>query len=71
MDLIEGETLGERLKAGAIPVEDSMRIAQEIAAALEYISPLFAFLIPTPGFAAPKRRFAQRATNDARGHETA
>ena len=36
MELIEGDTLGDRIKAGAIPVEDSLRIAQEIAAALEY-----------------------------------
>ncbi len=36
MELIEGETLGERIKAGAIPVEDAVHIAQEIAAALEY-----------------------------------
>jgi TolB-like protein len=36
MELIEGDTLCERIKRGAIPVEDSVRIAQEIAAALEY-----------------------------------
>jgi len=36
MELIEGDTLNERIKRGAIPVEESLRIAQEIAAALEY-----------------------------------
>ncbi|HWE84033.1 MAG TPA: protein kinase, partial [Terracidiphilus sp.] len=36
MELIEGDTLSERIKCGPIPVEDSVRIAQEIAAALEY-----------------------------------
>ena len=36
MELIEGDTLGDRIKRGAIPVEESLRIAQEIAAALEY-----------------------------------
>jgi TolB-like protein len=35
-ELSEGDTLGDLIKAGAIPVEDSLRIAQEIAAALEY-----------------------------------
>lgn len=36
MELIEGDTLFERIERGAIPVEDSLRIAQEIASALEY-----------------------------------
>jgi serine/threonine protein kinase len=36
MELIEGDTLSERIKRGAIPVEESVRIAQEIGAALEY-----------------------------------
>jgi serine/threonine protein kinase len=36
MELIEGDTLNERIKRGAIPVEESLRIAQDIAAALEY-----------------------------------
>jgi len=36
MELIEGDTLSERIKRGAIPVEDSIRIALEVAAALEY-----------------------------------
>jgi len=36
MELIEGDTLCERIKSGPIPVEDSLRIAQEICAALEY-----------------------------------
>ena len=36
MELIEGDTLGDRIKRGAIPVDESLRIAQEIAAALEY-----------------------------------
>ncbi|HLJ50947.1 MAG TPA: serine/threonine-protein kinase [Bryobacteraceae bacterium] len=34
--LIEGPTLAERLKAGRIPLEDSISIARQIAAALEY-----------------------------------
>ncbi len=33
--LIEGETLEEKLKPGAIPVEDALRLALQIAEALE------------------------------------
>jgi Tol biopolymer transport system component len=35
MELIEGETLEAKLKAGALPIEDTLRIALQIAAALE------------------------------------
>ena len=35
MELVEGEDLGERLKRGAIPVEDALAIAKQIAEALE------------------------------------
>ncbi|HUF72405.1 MAG TPA: serine/threonine-protein kinase [Gammaproteobacteria bacterium] len=35
MELVEGETLEERLKAGAIPVEDALRLGLQIAEALE------------------------------------
>jgi len=35
LELVEGETLADRLKHGAIPVEESLKIAVEIADALE------------------------------------
>jgi Tol biopolymer transport system component len=35
MDLIEGETLADRLRRGALPVEDTLQIALQIADALE------------------------------------
>ena len=35
MELIPGETLAERIKAGPIPVEDALKIAVQIAQALE------------------------------------
>src|SRR5512136_2661032 len=35
MELVEGETLAERLKRGAIPVEESLKLALQIAEALE------------------------------------
>jgi serine/threonine protein kinase len=35
MELVEGETLQERLKRGAIPVAEGLRIAKQIAEALE------------------------------------
>jgi Tol biopolymer transport system component len=35
MELVEGETLEEKLKTGALPVEDALRIALQIAEALE------------------------------------
>ena len=35
MELVDGETLDERLKAGALPVEEALRIALQIAQALE------------------------------------
>ncbi|HSG65588.1 MAG TPA: protein kinase, partial [Gammaproteobacteria bacterium] len=35
MELIEGQTLEEKLKDGALPVEDALRIALQIAEALE------------------------------------
>ena len=35
MELIEGETLEDKLKPGAIPVEDALRLALQIAEALE------------------------------------
>jgi len=35
MELIEGETLEEKLKAGPLPVEDALRLALQIAEALE------------------------------------
>jgi serine/threonine protein kinase/Tol biopolymer transport system component len=36
MELVEGPTLAERIKAGPIPVDESVRIAKQIADALEY-----------------------------------
>ena len=36
MELIEGDTLCDRIKRGPIPLEESVQIAAEIAAALEY-----------------------------------
>lgn len=36
MELVEGETLVERLATGAIPVEDALTVAKQIAEALEY-----------------------------------
>jgi Tol biopolymer transport system component len=35
MELVEGEDLGERLKRGAIPVDEALAIARQIAEALE------------------------------------
>src|SRR5262249_9736079 len=35
MELVEGETLAERLRRGAVPPEDALRIAREICDALE------------------------------------
>src|SRR5215475_2250429 len=35
MELVPGETLAERIKRGAIPVEETLRIAAQIAEALE------------------------------------
>src|SRR3989442_1522104 len=35
MELVEGETLQERLKRGAIPIDDALPIAKQIAEALE------------------------------------
>src|SRR3984885_8988845 len=36
MELIEGDTLVDRIAKGPIPVEEAVRIADQIAAALEY-----------------------------------
>jgi serine/threonine protein kinase len=36
MELVEGPTLGERIAQGAIPVEEALPIAKQIAEALEY-----------------------------------
>src|SRR5262245_25596280 len=35
MELVQGETLAERIKRGAIPIEDALPIAKQIAEALE------------------------------------
>jgi len=35
MEFVEGETLAERLKRGAIPIEDALNIGQQITDALE------------------------------------
>ena len=35
LELVEGDTLAERIKSGAIPIEDSLKIALQIAEALE------------------------------------
>ncbi len=35
LELVEGDTLGDRLKRGAIPVEESLKLALQIAEALE------------------------------------
>src|SRR5262245_22085113 len=35
MELVEGETLGQRLSTGALPISESLRIAAQIAEALE------------------------------------
>jgi eukaryotic-like serine/threonine-protein kinase len=35
MELVEGHTLAERIMLGAIPLEESLNIAKQIAAALE------------------------------------
>ena len=36
MELVEGQTLAERIAAGAVPVEDALRIVKQITEALEY-----------------------------------
>jgi len=36
MQLVEGPTLADRIKAGPIPIDESVRIAKQIADALEY-----------------------------------
>jgi serine/threonine protein kinase/Tol biopolymer transport system component len=36
MELVEGPTLAERIKEGAIPIEEALPIAKQIAEALEY-----------------------------------
>src|SRR5262245_57741639 len=35
MELVQGETLAERIRRGPVPVEDALRIARQIAEALE------------------------------------
>src|SRR5262245_64081463 len=35
MELVSGETLADRIKRGAIPIEEALPIAQQIAEALE------------------------------------
>jgi len=36
MELVEGPTLADRIKAGPIPIEESLRIAKQMCEALEY-----------------------------------
>src|SRR6516162_6419097 len=36
MELVEGETLAERIQRGAVPVEEALKIAHQIAEALEF-----------------------------------
>lgn len=36
MELVEGPTLAERIKAGPIPVDEALRVARQITEALEY-----------------------------------
>ena len=36
MELVEGPTLADRIKQGAIPIDEALRIARQIAEALEY-----------------------------------
>jgi Tol biopolymer transport system component/predicted Ser/Thr protein kinase len=36
MELVEGPTIAERLKEGAIPIDEALRIAQQVANALDY-----------------------------------
>jgi serine/threonine-protein kinase len=36
MELVEGPTLADRIKEGAIPLEEALPIAKQIAEALEY-----------------------------------
>jgi serine/threonine protein kinase len=36
MELVEGPTLADRIKGGAIPLEEALPIAKQIAEALEY-----------------------------------
>ena len=36
MELVEGPTLAERIEAGPLPVEEALRIARQVAEALEY-----------------------------------
>jgi serine/threonine protein kinase len=35
LELVQGETLAERIEQGAVPVEESLRLARQIAEALE------------------------------------
>ena len=35
LELVEGETLAEKIAAGALPVEEALSVAQQIASALE------------------------------------
>jgi len=37
MELVEGPTLADRVKAGPIPIDEAVRIAKQIAHALEYV----------------------------------